>query len=74
MRFSDLSAEVFERLARRQVEREFATLPPDARELPYTVSRLRARRTEAVRGRGAMLRTMGRNRVPALDAAVATES
>ena len=33
--FRDISAAAFERLARRQVEREFANLPPDARELPF---------------------------------------
>ena len=31
MEFRDISAAAFERLARRQVEREFAGLPPDAR-------------------------------------------
>jgi hypothetical protein len=33
--FKDMSADAFERLARRQVERAFEGLPDDARELPY---------------------------------------
>jgi hypothetical protein len=33
--FKEMSADAFERLARRLVEREFAHLPDDAKELPF---------------------------------------